>query len=75
MASMENIPEFSVRCTLNGQTPGIAKPGVINAGKFSQLPLGAAVGVLLLTSWELQATEFASALGQTPQTPQITSFQ
>jgi hypothetical protein len=50
---MENIPEFSVRCTLNGQTPGIAKPGVINAGKFSQLPLGAAVGVLLLTSWEL----------------------
>jgi hypothetical protein len=61
---MENIPEFSVRCTLNGQTPGIAKPGVINAGKFSQLPLGAAVGVLLLTSWELQATEFAS---QTPQ--------
>ncbi|MEN2431677.1 hypothetical protein [Comamonas sp. F1-6] len=72
---MENIPEFSVHCTLNGQTPGTAKPGVINAGKFSQLPLGAAIGVLLLTSWELQATEFASVLGQTPQAPQITSFQ
>ncbi|WP_055477383.1 hypothetical protein [Comamonas thiooxydans] len=72
---MENIPEFSVHCTLNGQTPGIAKPGVINAGKFSQLPLGAAIGVLLLTSWELQAAEFASVLGQTPQAPQITSFQ
>ncbi|MDH1332884.1 hypothetical protein N5D77_01865 [Comamonas thiooxydans] len=72
---MENIPEFSVRCTLNGQTPGIAKPGVINAGKFSQLPPGAAIGVLLLTSWELRATEFAFVLGQTPQAPQITSFQ